>query len=79
MSKTLKPQQVKSPKAGLSGMSLGGFSRLSVARKVILTAAVMATLILVALVAISINQTSRDFYLSSTPTKFNFCVYFIFP
>ncbi len=40
-------------------MSLGGFSRLSVARKVILTAATTATLILVALVAISISQTSK--------------------
>ena len=40
-------------------MGLGGFSRLSVARKVILTAAATATLILVALVAISINQTSK--------------------
>ena len=59
MSKPQKPQSVKAPKAGLSGMSLGGFSRLSVARKVILTAAVMATLILVALVAIGISQTSK--------------------
>jgi hypothetical protein len=40
-------------------MSLGGFSRLSVARKVILTAATTATLILVALVAISISQTNK--------------------
>jgi methyl-accepting chemotaxis protein len=59
MSTTQKPQSVKAPKAASSGMSLGGFSRLSVARKVILTAAAMATLILVALVAISINQTSK--------------------
>jgi methyl-accepting chemotaxis protein len=40
-------------------MSLGGFSRLSVARKVILTAAAMATVILVSLVAISITQASK--------------------
>ncbi|WP_420348869.1 methyl-accepting chemotaxis protein [Pelagibius sp.] len=36
-----------------------GFSRLSVVRKVILTAAAMASLVLVTLVAIGINQTSR--------------------
>ena len=59
MSKTQKPQTVKAPNTGLSGMSLGGFSRLSVARKVILTAATTATLILVALVAISINEASK--------------------
>jgi len=59
MSKTQRPQSVKAPKNGHSGISLGGFSRLSVARKVILTAATMATLILVALVAIGINQTSK--------------------
>ncbi|HMA13711.1 MAG TPA: methyl-accepting chemotaxis protein [Kiloniellaceae bacterium] len=40
-------------------MSLGGFSRLSVARKVILTAAAMTTVILVALVAVSIMQASK--------------------
>jgi len=40
-------------------MSLGGFSRLSVARKVILTAAATATLILVTMVVISISQTSK--------------------
>ena len=55
MSKSQKPQTVKAPKNGLSGMSLGGFSRLSVARKVILTAATMATLILVALAHQSIR------------------------
>ena len=59
MSETQKPQSGKTAKTGLSGMSLGGFSRLSVARKVILTAATTATLILVALVAISIGQTSK--------------------
>src|SRR3546814_16273348 len=40
-------------------MSLGGFSHLSVARKVILTAALMTTLILVSLVGISITQASK--------------------
>ena len=59
MSKTRKPNSAESPKSGRSGMSLGGFSRLSVARKVILTAAVTATLILVALVGISITQASK--------------------
>ena len=59
MSKSQKPQSTKAEKPGRSGMSLGGFSRLSVARKVILTAATTATLILVALVAISISQTSK--------------------
>ena len=59
MNKTTKSLSAKTPKIGLSGVSLGGFSRLSVARKVILTAATTATLILVALVAISISQTSN--------------------
>ena len=59
MSKPQKSQSAKTAKAGPSKMSLGGFSRLSVARKVILTAATTATLILVALVAISISQTNK--------------------
>ena len=59
MSKARNPISAKSPLSGPSGKSLGGFSRLSVARKVILTAAVTATLILIALVAISINQASN--------------------
>ncbi len=59
MSKTQKPQTTKNLKTGLSGISLGGFSSLSVARKVILTAAATATLILVVLVAIGISQTSK--------------------
>ncbi len=59
MSKPQNSQSAKAAKIGLSGVSLGGFSRLSVARKVILTAATTATLILVALVAISISQTSK--------------------
>jgi methyl-accepting chemotaxis protein len=59
MSGPQKPQLAKTSKLGLSGMSLGGFSRLSVARKVILTAAATATVILVALVTISIAQTSK--------------------
>jgi methyl-accepting chemotaxis protein len=58
MKKIRTPQEAP-PKAGASGFSLGGFSRLSVARKVILTAAVMTTLILVSLVGISINQASK--------------------
>ncbi len=59
MSKPQKSQSAKTTKAGHSKTSLGGFSRLSVARKVILTAATTATLILVALVAISISQTNK--------------------
>jgi methyl-accepting chemotaxis protein len=59
MSKSQKSQAAKPPKTGRSGFSLGGFSRLSVARKVIIAAAAMATLILVSLVAISITQASR--------------------
>ena len=38
---------------------MAGFSKLSVARKVILTAAAMASVILITLVAIGINQTSQ--------------------
>jgi len=59
MMKIRKAQPALSPKHGTTGLSLGGFSRLSVARKVILTAAVMTTLILVALIGISITQASK--------------------
>jgi hypothetical protein len=59
MSKTQEPKLASMPKTGPAKLSLGGFSRLSVARKVILTAAATATLILMALVAISIGQTSK--------------------
>ncbi|MEQ8357352.1 MAG: methyl-accepting chemotaxis protein [Kiloniellaceae bacterium] len=59
MKEALKLQPEKAGKLKLTGLSLGGFSRLSVARKVILAAATMATLILVALVAISISQTTK--------------------
>jgi methyl-accepting chemotaxis protein len=59
MSKTRQRPEAQSPRSSPFGKSLGGFSRLSVARKVILTAAAMATLILVSLVAVSINQASR--------------------
>src|SRR3546814_9857106 len=65
MSMTRTPHQAQSSKlgssgkSGSSGMSLGGFSRLSVARKVILTAALMTTLILVSLVGISITQAGK--------------------
>ena len=59
MSEPRNSQSAKTSNSRLSGVSLGGFSRLSVARKVILTAATTATLILVALVVISIGQTSK--------------------
>src|SRR3546814_3091478 len=65
MSMTRTPHQAQSSKlgssgkSGSSGMSLGGFSRLSVARKVILTAALMTTLILVSLVGISLPQAGK--------------------
>src|SRR3546814_17215603 len=59
MSESVNTRPAQPIDTAKSGLSLGGFSRLSVARKVILTAAVMTTLILVSLIAISIMQPSK--------------------
>src|SRR3546814_17853093 len=58
MSESVNTRPAQPIDTAKSGLSLGGFSRLSVARKIILTAAVMTTLILVSLIAISIMQAS---------------------
>src|SRR3546814_14496381 len=59
MSESVNTRPAQPIDTAKSGLSLGGFSRLSVARKIILTAAVMTTLILVSLIAISIMQASK--------------------
>lgn len=53
------PETKVSGAKGAGGFRLAGFSKLSVARKVILTAAAMASVILITLVVIGINQTSQ--------------------
>ncbi len=58
MSKSEAPTAT-TPKKKLGGIKLAGTSRLSVARKVILTAAGMASLILITLVVIGINETQQ--------------------
>ncbi|WP_422367641.1 methyl-accepting chemotaxis protein [Pelagibius sp.] len=58
MSKNEAPTAT-TPKKKMGGINLAGTSRLSVVRKVILTAAGMASLILVTLVVIGINETKQ--------------------